>query len=105
MKSLIVSVIALALVGCAVQPAPIQHPVVVTVRQLPPPPAKGEVVEGSVVVMEEEAADTREDQFNPSDYQRLSDLIHREVRGNKCVCVSGDPFCRCNLPEKKFPRE
>lgn len=105
--SLIVSVIALALVGCAAQPAPIQHPVVVTVRQLPPPPAKGEVVEEYLVVMETEIPDTREETFNPSDYERLSSLIHRETAAIKCVCVNGDPHCRCPLPNgpKVLPQE
>lgn len=105
--SLIVSVIALALVGCAAQqPAPIQQPTVVTVKQLPPTVTKGEMVEGSLVIVEGEIPSAREER-DPADYQRLSSLIHRETAAIKCVCVGGDPHCRCDLPNgpKKLPQE
>lgn len=99
--SLIASLICLAMVGCAATPAPIQQPTVVTVRQLPPPVVKGQMVEDSLVIVEVQ------EEKNPRDYERLSNLITREVRGIKCVCVNGDPHCRCNLPNgpKKLPQE
>jgi hypothetical protein len=105
--SLIISVIALATVGCAAsQPPPIQQPTVVTVRQLPQPPAKGEMVEDSMVIVEEEIPATREE-TNPADYQRLSSLIHRETVAIKCICANGDPLCFCRLPNgpKILPKE
>lgn len=104
--SLIASFVCLvSMVGCAATPAPIQQPTVVTVKQLPPTVTKGEVVEASPVIVEE-IPETREE-FSPSDYQRLSSLITREVRGIKCVCANGDPLCRCRLPKdpKRLPKE
>jgi len=104
--SLIASLICLAVVGCAATPAPIQQPAVVTVRQLPPPVVKGQMVEDSLVIVEVVDVEVQEEK-NPRDYDRLSSLITREVRGIKCVCVNGDPHCRCNLPNgpKKLPQE
>ncbi len=103
--SLIASFICLAVVGCAATPAPIQQPQTVTVKQLPPP-TKSQVVEDSLVIAEVVEVEVERD-INPADYQRLSNLITREVRGIKCVCVNGDPHCRCNLPNgpKKLPQE
>jgi len=102
--SLIASLICLAMVGCAATPAPIQQPTVVTVKQLPPPVVKGQMVEDSLVIVE--VVEVQEER-SLQDYQRLSELITREVRGMKCVCTSGDPFCRCNVPNgpKKLPQE
>jgi len=91
--SLIASLICLAMVGCASAPLPQVAKVAPTIRQLPPPPVKSEAVEVAVLVPEEEV----KEQYSPADYARLSDLIHREVTGNKCMCVDGDPFCRCKL--------
>ena len=104
--SLIASLICLSVVGCAATPAPIQQPTVVTVKQLPPPIVKGEMVEDSLVIVEVVEVEVRED-IDPSNYQSLSNLITREVRGIKCVCVNGDPLCRCNVANgpKKLPQE
>lgn len=105
--SLIASFICLvSMVGCAARPAPIQQPTVVTVKQLPPPIVKGEMVESSLVIIEVVEVEV-EEAYAPADYQSLSNLITREVRGIKCVCVNGDPHCRCNLPNgpKKLPQE
>lgn len=102
--SLIASLICLAVVGCAATPAPIQQPQTVTVKQLPPTVTKGQMVEDSLVIVEEVEVQEERD---IRDYQRLSSLITREVRGIKCVCVNGDPHCRCSLPNgaKKLPQE
>lgn len=95
-----------SMVGCIPQPAPIQQPQVVTVKQLPPPAVKSEMVEGSLVIIEPEIPQEREE-YSPADYQRLSSLIHRETAAIKCVCANGDPLCRCPLPNgpKHLPQE
>jgi len=104
----IASLIALvSVVGCAAAPPPAPlPPVVVTIRDIPTPPVRGEVVEDSVVVVESVQEETHE-AMNPEDYQRLSGLIHRETASIKCVCTAGDPHCFCRLPNgpKILPKE
>jgi hypothetical protein len=105
--SLIASLVCLvSMAGCAATPAPIQQPQVVTVKQLPPPTVKGEMVEDSMVIVEVVEVEIK-GEVDPRDYQRLSSLITREVRGIKCVCVNGDPLCRCKLSNgpKNLPQE
>lgn len=103
--SLIASLICLTVVGCAATPAPIQQPQAGTVKQLPPADTKDEATEYLLIV--DVAAVEVQGDINPQDYQRLSNLITREVRGIKCVCANGDPHCRCKLPTgpKNLPQE
>lgn len=105
--SLIASLVCLvSMVGCIPQPAPIQQPQVVTVKQLPPPAVKSEMVEDSMVIVEVVEVEVK-GEMDPQDYQRLSSLIHRETAAIKCVCANGDPLCRCPLPNgpKHLPQE
>lgn len=103
MKRSLIPFIALSMVACASKPPPAPQAAII---DLPPAPPKDEVV--MVVVVVEDTTEEIEVQVerDPSDYYRLSDLIHREVRG-KCMCTSGDPFCRCKLANgpKKLPKE
>lgn len=101
--SLIAVLISLSTVACAARQLPPENYGItetVTKKQLPAPTVKVEIVEGSVVALDEVS-----EEKNPQDYERLSSLIHREVSANKCVCTSGDPFCRCNVPTlHKMPK-
>lgn len=104
--SLIASFLCLSMVACGARQLPPENygitETVTTKRQLPTPPVKGEVVEVLAMVPDEEV----KEETNPQDYAQVSDLIHREVRGKTCVCVSGDPFCRCKVKTlTKMPTE
>ena len=104
--SLIASLVCLvSMVGCAATPAPIQQPQVVTVTA-PPANPKSELVEDTMVTVEVVEVEVK-GEMDPKDYQRLSSLITREVRGIKCVCANGDPLCKCRLPNgpKHLPQE
>lgn len=105
--SFIASLICLSVVGCAATPPPAPLPPrTVTISPLPPPTTKGEMVEGSLVIVEVIEVESLE-ALSPEDYQALSSLIHRETNNIKCVCVGGDPHCHCKLPNgpKKLPQE
>lgn len=96
MKTLIASLICLSVFGCASTQQPFVQPAnVVSKAPAPIQPTKGQMVEGSVVIVEVVEVEVQEE-MNPQDYERLSSLIHREVRG-KCMCTSGDPFCTCKV--------
>lgn len=104
----LISFIGLTTLACTSKTLPVpQQPQVAAIELPPASPIKDEVV--VVVVVEEvETVEVAEVQVerDPRDYYRLSDLIHRETRG-KCMCTSGDPFCRCKLANgpKKLPKE
>lgn len=103
----IASLICLMATGCATAPPAPLPARTVTHKPLPLPVIKGEMDESSVVIIEVIELPESYEAMSPEDYERLSNLIHRETGNIKCVCASGDPFCHCKLPNgpKKLPQE